>query len=103
MFLAAPSLLAEFGPLVAKSIIVLAAIAAAAYLAARFLRPRLAARRGDARMRVVERLPLEPRRCLYLVEVDGAPLVVGVSERGVAFHALPAAKPAPAPPGEERR
>jgi len=95
MFLASPSLLADFGPLVAKSVLVLALIALAAYAAARFLGPRLAARRGNVRMRVLERLVLEPRRCLYLVEVDGATLVVGVSEHCVAFHRM---EPAPRPP-----
>lgn len=102
MLLASGSLLADFGPLVAKSALVLALVALAAWAAARFLGPRLALRRGDARMRVVERLALEPRRNLYLVDVDGELLVVGVSEHGVAFHKpsaahTPAAGPEAAP------
>ena len=103
MVLAARSLLADFGPLVAKSALVLVLIAAAAYLAMRFLGPRLAARRKNVRMRVVERLALEPRRNLYLVDVDGEPLVVGVSEHGIAFHRPTAAPDSPRPePGEPR-
>jgi flagellar biogenesis protein FliO len=103
MILASRSLLADFGPLVAKSVLVLALIALAAYAAARFLGPRLAARRGNVRMRVLERLVLEPRRCLYLVEIDGAQLVVGVSEHGVAFHGMEAApRPAGTAPEEKR-
>jgi flagellar biosynthetic protein FliO len=90
MLTAARSQLADFGPLVVKSALVLALIAAGAWAASRFLAPRVAARRKGARMRVVERLPLEPRRGLYLVEVDGRELVVGVTERGVAFHELEA-------------
>ena len=97
MLLAARSLLADFGPLAAKSVLVLALIALAAWAAARFLGPRLAARRGNVRMRVVERLALEPRRSLYLVEVDGRPLVVGVSERTIAFHPITTATDPPAP------
>jgi flagellar biosynthetic protein FliO len=103
MFLAARSLLADFGPLVAKSVLVLALIAVAAWAAARFLGPRLAARRGNVRMRVVERLALEPRRSLYLVEVDGAPTVVGVSDRGVSFHEVAAAPARPGPGSEGAR
>jgi len=37
-------------------------------------------RARGARMRVVERLGLEPRRSLYLVEIEGRRLVVGVGE-----------------------
>jgi flagellar biogenesis protein FliO len=98
MFLASRSLLAEFGPLVAKAALVLALVALAAWAAARFLGPRLAARRGNVRMRLVERLPLEPRRGLYLVEIDGEPLVVAATEHGVAFHAPARSSAAPASP-----
>lgn len=86
MLLAARSLATEILPLAAKSALVLAAIAGAAWAASRFLGPRLAARRAGARMRVVERLALEPRRSLYLVAIDGRELVVGVTERGITFH-----------------
>ena len=88
MINAARSPLADFGPLALKSALVLVLVAVAAWAAARFLAPRLADRRKGARMRVVERLPLEPRRSLYLVDVDGREVVVGVTERGVAFHEL---------------
>jgi flagellar biosynthetic protein FliO len=103
MFLASRSLLADFGPLVAKSVLVLALIALAAWAAARFLKPRLALRRGNVRMRVLERLALEPRRSLYLVEADGERLVVGVSEHGVAFHRMAAAPRTPEAEPEEAR
>jgi flagellar protein FliO/FliZ len=103
MLLAARSLLSDFGPLVAKSVLVLALIALAAYAALRFLGPRLAARRRNVRMRVVERLALEPRRSLYLVDVDGEHLVVGVSEHGIAFHKVAAAPCPPNPKSEEKR
>ena len=41
--------------------------------------------RSGQRMRLVERLPLEPRRALYLVEVAGRRLVLGSSENGVTL------------------
>jgi flagellar biosynthetic protein FliO len=102
MLLAARSLLSDFGPLVAKSVLVLALIALAAYVAMRFLGPRLAERRRNVRMRIVERLALEPRRSQYLVDVDGERLVVGVTEHGIAFHEVTAAPcpPGPKPEGE---
>lgn len=37
-------------------------------------------RSRGARMRVVERLGLEPRRSLYLIEIEGRRLVVGVGD-----------------------
>jgi flagellar protein FliO/FliZ len=37
-------------------------------------------RARGARMRVVEKLGLEPRRAIYLVEIEGRRLVVGVGD-----------------------
>jgi flagellar biogenesis protein FliO len=88
MFLAARSMLAEFGPMVAKSALVLALIALGAFTLKRFFGPRLAVGKKSARMRVVERLALEPRLNLYLVDIDGREFIIGFSEKGVAFHAL---------------
>jgi len=72
--------------MVAKSALVLALIALGAFAFKRFVAPRLVAGRKGARMRIVERLSLEPRRSLYLVDLDGREIVVGFSERGIAFH-----------------
>jgi flagellar biogenesis protein FliO len=38
---------------------------------------------GARRMKILERLVLEPRRALHLVEVDGQTMLVGTSEQGV--------------------
>jgi len=66
-----------------KALAVLAAILLAAWAFRRFAAPRLGLRPAAGRMRVVERLPLEPRRSLYLVEVDGVAHLIGVSEGSV--------------------
>jgi flagellar biogenesis protein FliO len=41
--------------------------------------------RGGEVMAVVARLPLEPRRSLYVVEVAGKTLLVGTSEMGLSL------------------
>ncbi|MCU0664203.1 MAG: flagellar biosynthetic protein FliO [Myxococcota bacterium] len=38
---------------------------------------------GARRIKILERLVLEPRRALHLVEVDGQTMLVGTSEQGV--------------------
>ncbi len=63
-----------------QALAVLAAIMLAAWAFKRFIAPRLGLGPRAGRMRVIERLPLEPRRSLYLVEVDGVAHLVGVSE-----------------------
>lgn len=61
---------------------------------------RLFARRptGSSRLKILERLPLEPRRSLYLVEAGGRVLLVGVGDGAMATLAeLDAAAIASAP------
>jgi flagellar protein FliO/FliZ len=74
--------------LAAQALAVLAVIAALAWLFTRFVGPRLGLRGRGARMRVVERLHLEPRRSLYIVEVDGESLLVGVADGAVNLVAM---------------
>jgi flagellar biosynthetic protein FliO len=85
MFLAQSSAAAELGLLALETVAVLALIAVAAWAFVRFVAPRLRGARGKARLRVLERLPLEPRRALYVVEVDGRPLLIGVAEGAVTL------------------
>lgn len=69
-----------------RAALVLAGIGVAAWAFRRFVAPRLglAPRRSKSRrMRVVERLPLEPRRSLYLVRVDDAEYLLGAAEGSV--------------------
>jgi flagellar protein FliO/FliZ len=83
MFLDQSSAGADLGLLVVETVAILVLIAAAAWLFVRFLAPRLRGVKGRSRMRLLERLPLEPRRSLYVVEVDGAPLLIGVADGSV--------------------
>jgi flagellar protein FliO/FliZ len=83
MFLEQSSAGADLGLLVVETVAILALIAAAAWLFVRFVAPRLRGIKGESRMRVLERLPLEPRRSLYIVEVDGAPHLIGVADGSI--------------------
>jgi flagellar biogenesis protein FliO len=56
----------------------------AAWLIVRFGTKRLWGARGSGVLDVVARVPLEPRRSLYVVEVGGKTLLVGTSEMGLA-------------------
>jgi flagellar biosynthetic protein FliO len=74
-----------------KALAILIAVLAAAFAFRRFVAPRLhLGPRPGRRMRIVERLPLEPRRSLYLVEVDGVPYLIGAGEGSVRLLARPA-------------
>lgn len=77
---------ASYGDLLATSIVVLVVVCVAGFfvvrLAGRFLGPGRA--RGAHLMDVVARIPLEPRRSLYVVEVAGKTLLVGTSEMGLS-------------------
>ena len=77
---------AGYGDLLVTSLIVLAAVCVAAFVAVRVLGRVLAAgrARGCELLEVVARVPLEPRRSLYVVEVAGKALLVGTSEMGLS-------------------
>lgn len=94
----------DLGILVVETVAILALIAAVAWLFVRFVAPRLRGVKGRrSRMRLLERLPLEPRRSLYVVEVDGAPLLIGVADGSVRLlRELEPGEP-PADDGEARR
>src|SRR5262245_55189521 len=74
-----------YGELLITSIVVLAVVCVLAYVVVRLARRYLGAPRGDAAglLDVVARVPLEPRRSLYIVEVAGKALLVGTSEMGL--------------------
>lgn len=77
---------ANYGDLLVTSLIVLGAVCIAAFVAVRFFGRFLATgrARGTHMLDVVARLPLEPRRSLYVVEVAGKTLLVGTSEMGLS-------------------
>lgn len=77
---------ASYGDLLVTSIVVLAVVGIVAFvvvkLAARFLATGRV--RGAHLLDVVARVPLEPRRSLYVVAVAGKTLLVGTSEMGLS-------------------
>lgn len=71
-----------YGLFLVQLLLVLVLVCVGAYLALRFGLRRLYATGARGPIRVVARLPLEPRRTLYLIEVGGKTLLVGASESG---------------------
>ena len=77
---------ASYGDLLITSLVVLAAVCVAAFVVVKLVGRFLATgrMRGAHLLDVVARLPLEPRRSLYVVEVAGKTLLVGTSEMGLS-------------------
>jgi flagellar biosynthetic protein FliO len=73
----------SYGLFVLETLIALAVIALAGWAVVRFSGQRLSMGGKGRRMRLIERLVLEPRRSIHLVEVDGETLLIGTSERAV--------------------
>ena len=72
-----------YGLFILETIAALAIIAAAGWAVVRFGGSRFALKGKNRRMKLLERLVLEPRRSVHLVEVDGALLLIGTSEKSV--------------------
>src|SRR5687767_8115571 len=77
---------ASYGDLLVTSLVVLVAVCIAAFVVVRLLGRFLATGRvrGAHLLDVVARVPLEPRRSLYVVEVANKTLLVGTSEMGLS-------------------
>jgi len=77
---------ASYGDLLVTSLVVLGAVCIAAFVVVRLVGRFLASGRvrGAHLLDVVARLPLEPRRSLYVVEVAGKTLLIGTSEMGLS-------------------
>jgi flagellar protein FliO/FliZ len=77
---------ASYGDLLVTSLLVLGAVCIAAFVAVRLFGRLLSTgrTRGAHLLDVVARVPLEPRRSLYVVEVAGKTLLVGTSEMGLS-------------------
>lgn len=76
---------AGYGDMLITSLVVLGVVCIVAFVAVRFLGRVLATGRvrGAHLLDVVARVPLEPRRSLYVVDVAGKTLLVGTSEMGL--------------------
>ena len=91
MFLAAEIGPSGYGWYLLQTVAVLAVICGAAWALVRFAGPRVRGSGTRTRMKILEKLPLEPRRSIYLVEVDRETVMVGVCEgRMQLLHKLPA-------------
>jgi flagellar biogenesis protein FliO len=77
---------ASYGDLLVMSLVVLGVVCVAAFVLVRLVGRFLATgrARGAHLLDVVARVPLEPRRSLYVVEVAGKTLLVGTSEMGLS-------------------
>ena len=77
---------ASYGDLLVTSLLVLGGVCVAAFVVVRVLGRFLAtgSRRGAHLLDIVARMPLEPRRSLYVVDVAGKTLLVGTSEMGLS-------------------
>ena len=75
----------SYGLFILETVIALAVIALAGWAVVRFSGRRFGRGGKNPRMKLIERLVLEPRRSIHLVEVDGETLLIGTSERSVAL------------------
>ena len=77
---------ASYGDLLVTSIVVLAVVCIVAFAVVKLIGRFLATGRvrGAHLLDVIARVPLEPRRSLYVVEVAGKTLLVGTSEMGLS-------------------
>jgi flagellar biosynthetic protein FliO len=74
-----------YGALMLTSLLVLVLVCVAAWVALRLVARWLEGRRVGGGVSVVARVPLEPRRALYVVEAGGRRLLIGSSEGGVSL------------------
>jgi flagellar protein FliO/FliZ len=77
---------ASYGDLLITSIVVLAIVCVVAFATVKLVGRFLATgrTRGAHLLDVIARVPLEPRRSLYVVDVAGKTLLVGTSEMGLS-------------------
>jgi len=77
---------ASYGDLLVTSIVMLAVVCVVAFVVVKVIGRFLATGRvrGAHLLDVIARVPLEPRRSLYVVEVAGKTLLVGTSEMGLS-------------------
>lgn len=88
-----------YGALMLTSLLVLVLVCVVAWVALRLVARWLEGRRVGGGVSVVARVPLEPRRALYVVEAGGRRLLIGSSEGGVSL--VTELAPEEAPPHAE--
>ncbi|HEV2861530.1 MAG TPA: flagellar biosynthetic protein FliO [Pyrinomonadaceae bacterium] len=74
----------NFVTMLVETMLALGLVCGLAFLVFRFALPRLSTvRSANSMVRVVDRVGLDPRKSLYVVEVAGRWLLIGASEAGV--------------------
>jgi flagellar protein FliO/FliZ len=74
----------NFFTMLLETLLALGLVCGLAYLVFRLVLPRLnTVRSANSMVRVVDRVGLDPRKSLYVVEVAGRWLLIGASEAGV--------------------
>lgn len=79
--------LLDSGSQVARILVVFVFVVLAAFATARFFGKRYGVLRGGKYLRILDVVPLGAHRALYLVEVAGAWLLVGVTEKDIRLIA----------------
>ncbi|MDJ0764135.1 MAG: flagellar biosynthetic protein FliO [Myxococcota bacterium] len=72
-----------YGVFILETLVALAVVAVVAWAIVRFGLLRWGLKSKSGRMKVIERLPLDARRSVYLVEVDGHTLLIGAADTSV--------------------
>jgi flagellar biosynthetic protein FliO len=93
-----------YGLFILQTVAGLALLAVGAWAFVRLVGPWMhgAAGRRRGRMRVVERLALDQRRAVCIVEVDGVELLVGTGDGGMTLlKELPRRAPESGPPAKD--
>lgn len=76
----------SFGWLFFKTIVGMVVVIALAFFVLRYLVPRLQVGRAGrlgSRIKIVERAALEPRKVLYLIQIDKRSALIGTSDQGI--------------------
>ncbi|KAB2836395.1 hypothetical protein F9K50_12020 [bacterium] len=80
----------DFTWLFLKMVFAMIFVIALAIVVIRFIIPKLTFNRGAAArsdLRIVDRIPLDARKSLYILQVEGRRLLIGASEHHVGFLA----------------
>lgn len=75
----------SFGWLLVKTLLALSVILGMIVLLFRYIVPRIQGSHapGNSRIRIIDRIGLEPRKILYMVKVGKKHMLLGTSEQGV--------------------
>lgn len=80
----------DFTWLFVKMVLAMVIVIALAVVTIRYVIPKLAmvrTRGGEAGMRILDRMPLDARKAVYIIEVEERRLLIGVSENHVGLLA----------------